>query len=90
MNLASCRTAKCGFSCHLDDSATIGLCGDHHRSLTIAANSLRVWARVETPGLTSFLSDWWEAAVLFTTYQRGKPQPPTCRGNAEGAKLPRR
>ena len=36
----------------------------------------------------SFLSDWWEAAVLFTTYQRGKPQPPTCRGNAEGANLP--
>ena len=34
--------------------------------------------------LRSFLSDWREAAVLFTTYQRGKPQPTTCRGNAEG------
>jgi len=26
--------------------------------------------------------------VLFTTYQWGKPQPPACRGNAEGASLP--
>ncbi len=25
--------------------------------------------------------------MLFTTYQRGKPQPPTCRGNAEGLRL---
>jgi hypothetical protein len=27
--------------------------------------------------------------VLFTTYQWGKPQPPSCRGNAEGARVPR-
>jgi hypothetical protein len=27
--------------------------------------------------------------VLFTTYQGGKPQPPSCRGNAEGARVPR-
>jgi len=33
--------------------------------------------------LRPFLNDCWEAAVLFTTYQRGKPQPTTCRGNAE-------
>jgi len=30
-----------------------------------------------------FWSDWREAAVLFVTYRWGKPQPPTCRGNAE-------
>jgi len=38
--------------------------------------------------LMSFLSDWREAFVLFTTYQWGKPQPPIYRGNAEGANLP--
>jgi hypothetical protein len=36
-----------------------------------------------------FWSDWREAVVLFVTYLWGKPQLPTCRGNAEGAKLPR-
>jgi len=35
-----------------------------------------------------FWSDWREAAVLFVTYLWGKPQLPTCRENAEGAKLP--
>jgi hypothetical protein len=38
----------------------------------------------------SFLSDRREAFVLFTTYQWGKPQPPIHRGNAEGARIPRR
>ena len=39
-----------------------------------------------------FYCDWWEAAVLFTTYQWGKPQLLRSKGageNAEGARLPR-
>ena len=35
-----------------------------------------------------FLSDWWEAFVLFTTYLWGKPQPPIFWGNAEGEDSP--
>jgi hypothetical protein len=38
--------------------------------------------------LRSFLSDWWEAAVLFTTYQRGKPQSRPLGGKCGGGKTP--
>jgi hypothetical protein len=34
------------------------------------------------------MSDWREAAVGFTTYQRGKPQPRALRGECGGGKTP--
>ena len=38
--------------------------------------------------MRSFLSDCREAAVLFTAYQWGKPQPRAYRGECGGGKNP--
>jgi len=38
--------------------------------------------------LRPFVSDWREAAVGFTIYQRGKPQPRALRGECGGGKAP--
>jgi hypothetical protein len=53
----------------------------HPQAYTLGTNCQSV-------ALRRFLSDWREAAVLLTTYQRGKPQPRACRGECGGGKNP--